>query len=151
MSKVLLKRIYGEISKFDVETSNYVLELKDEQYNIKIAYYGDVYEFKLLKNYPFTPPILYINGKEYLDLIHSYWKLFRSFYNTKQCCICNNTIMCGNKWNPAYKIINIINETDNFKILFKDIYKRKYVVPILNKYNIFETGISEKIKNFIIL
>ena len=59
--------------------------------------------------------------------------------------------MCGNKWSPAYKIVNIINETDNFKILFKDIYKRKYVVPILNKYNIFETGITEKIKNFIIL
>ena len=83
MSKVMLKRIYGEISKFDVETSNYVLEIKDEQYNIKIAYYGDVYDFKLLKNYPFTPPILYINGKEYLDLIHSYWNLFKSFYNTK--------------------------------------------------------------------
>ena len=32
--------------------------------------------------------------------------------------------MCGNKWNPAYRIINIINETDTFKILFKDIYKR---------------------------
>lgn len=151
MSNVMLKRIYGEISKFDVETSNYVLEIKDEQYNIKIAYYGDVYDFKLLKNYPFTPPILYINGKEYLDLIHSYWNLFKSFYNTKEYCICNNTIMCGNKWSPAYKIVNIINETDNFKILFKDIYKRKYVVPILNKYNIFETGITEKIKNFIIL
>ncbi len=28
MNKTSLKRIYGEISRFDVETSNYVLEKK---------------------------------------------------------------------------------------------------------------------------
>ena len=38
MSKVMLKRIYGEISKFDVETSNYVLEIKDELYNLSLIH-----------------------------------------------------------------------------------------------------------------
>ena len=28
MNKTLIKRVYGEISRFDVETSNYVLEKK---------------------------------------------------------------------------------------------------------------------------
>ena len=150
-NKTLTKRVYGEISRFDVETSNYVLEKKTNKYYLKIAYYGDVYEFELLKNYPFTPPILYINGKEYLKLIHTYWKSFKRFYNIKDHCVCNDSIMCGNKWSPAYKMKDIINETHKFKILFKNIYKRKYVVPILNNYNIFENGISEKIKNFIVL
>tara|TARA_B100001057_G_C22542570_1_gene830224 strand:- start:240 stop:695 length:456 start_codon:yes stop_codon:yes gene_type:complete len=151
MNKTLLKRVYGEISRFDVETSNYILEKKNHEYNLKIAYYGDFYEFTLLKTYPFTPPILYINGKEYLNLIHKYWKSFDSFYNIKKSCVCHSTIVCRDKWSPAYKIVNVINETDNFKILFKNIYKRKYVVPILNKYNIFENAIIDKIKNFIIL
>tara|TARA_Y100000816_G_C26089706_1_gene575660 strand:+ start:189 stop:644 length:456 start_codon:yes stop_codon:yes gene_type:complete len=151
MNKTSLKRIYGEISRFDVETSNYVLEKKDTNYYLKIAYLGDTYEFKLLKTYPFCPPILYINGYEYLNLMHKYWNSFDKFYNTKKCCICEKTILCGNKWSPAYKIKDIINETDQFKILFKTIYKIKYIKPLLKKYYIFEEGIINKIKEFVIL
>ena len=148
------RRIYNELSELN-SGIDFIFEKnniqRDSIHQVTMEKDGDTYEFKLLITYPFTPPILYINNVEYIQQLHKYWLSFKSFYNIKSICICESTILCSNRWSPGFKIIDILNEIENTKIRIKSIYKRSYVERVMNRYNIFENGIIEKTKDFIII
>ena len=143
------RRIYNELSVLSCDI-DFILEKKDYIHEVTINECTDIFEFKLLKNYPFSPPILYINNVQYIELLHNYWRFFKPFYDTKSKCICESSVLCNHRWSPGFKIFDILNEIEKNKKLIKTIYKRKFVERVMNRYNIFENAIIEKTKDFII-
>tara|TARA_B100001248_G_C27159863_1_gene352971 strand:+ start:197 stop:655 length:459 start_codon:yes stop_codon:yes gene_type:complete len=150
MANVAHRRIMAELRTFTAEEYTFNWYSNTSENIISIFYDNDTYEFKLLKTYPFTPPILYVNYIEYIKLIHSYWHLFKMDEIRGTTCICEKTLLCSNNWTPSINIKIILKEVLSTKAYFKTIYKLKYITPILNNNNIFENAIGDKIKNFIL-
>ena len=156
MINVIRKRIMAELRMFYEE--GYIFYgtpfnwYSNKSENIITIYYdNDEYQFKLLKTYPFTPPILYVNNIECIKLLHNYWNLFKMNSIPGNTCICETTSLCGNNWSPCINIEIILKEIYSFKSYFKILYKLKYIAPILKKYNIFENAINDKIKKYILI
>lgn len=82
----------------------------------------DTYMFNIPSNYPFSPPKLTMNGlniKEFFDLKTKRFKNLIKYVGEIE-CMCCNTYLCPNNWNPALtfdKIINQINHYKNIKYL----------------------------------
>jgi hypothetical protein len=96
------------------------------------------YEF-FLKNYPFSPPIVYISDKNNTRELLSYcpskfprhiW--YKIFEDRKECICCNNK-MCKAYWSPAMNAMDIISEYDNFCNLVRDHINKRLLMEISPK------------------
>jgi hypothetical protein len=57
--------------------------------------------------YPFRVPTVYLNGIEYFDILKCNHEKLKPSINK---CIYCNSIVCPDKWKPAFKLISIVNE-----------------------------------------
>lgn len=100
------------------------------------------------KNFPFSPPIdVYINGHSTSNipsgLLHYY------ILATKECPCCVSMISC-NKWKPACKIEDLLNERISVRNNIIELHPMsQYSKYILNRPNIPDS-IENKILSFII-
>jgi hypothetical protein len=70
--------------------------------------------FEISFEYPFKPPKIYLNGKNFKRYLPS-GKLFREDLKKildKSNCLCCSSITCN--WGPTLNIINIVDEIRNF-------------------------------------
>jgi ubiquitin-protein ligase len=82
----------------------------------------NTFEFVLPNEYPFKPPNMIINGKDYTSLmkITNREKLNVLKSLTNKSCLCCNTITCYDNWSPALTFIDIISEIkNNLKLIDK--------------------------------
>lgn len=63
--------------------------------------------FRIFDWYPFRAPMVYLNGIEYFDILKCNHEKLKS--STNECIYCNS-IVCPDKWKPAFKLISIVNE-----------------------------------------
>lgn len=135
----LQKRINFEIELInDIKNCVCQQDSHDES-KINIYIYKNKYIInlvvKITNRYPFSPPDTSIWGAE----INDYHKIlctmqcnFNSF--NKDVCLCCNTIICKNKWEPTNKLIDIVREVDKiFDVCHKEI-KNKIRDKILLKH-----------------
>jgi hypothetical protein len=100
------------------------------------------FEFIVNINYPFTPPKLNINFRPYLHYLNFKSSHFKEMLFTykKIRCFCCKTILCGDNWVPSLTLKNILEETEHFKNICRDIshiiiinvIKRKYLIDDIN-------------------
>ena len=119
--KLLIQRLNKELSTIREFTNRYYINLKKD--NINIYFENIIRENPTVKvslvlndNYPFSCPIVYINDKEYLDLLKSVCNIDK--YKYKNNCIYCNSIVCPDKWKPAKKIKDILKEIIDNKSYF---------------------------------
>ena len=92
-----------------------------------------VFLFKISSEYPFKPPKIYLNGKNFKGYLPS-GTLFRD--DLKKIlgsnCLCCNSITCN--WGPTLNIINIVDEIREFlniKLKLIEIFLTKKLVNII--------------------
>jgi ubiquitin-protein ligase len=92
-----------------------------------------VFLFKISSEYPFKPPEIYLNGKNFKGYLPS-GTLFRD--DLKKIlgsnCLCCNSITCN--WGPTLNIINIVDEIREFlniKLKLIEIFLTKKLVNII--------------------
>ena len=152
------RRINNELNRLDDTYCFEFEKIDDDEYEITFFINTDIYTFKLLKTYPFAPPIIKINGRDYYELIHKCIKLTNKYIadNGKDTCLKNKNCLCctsygcKTNWSPAICLKDIIQEIIIFKKHFYDLYKVKYVSKILENKYIHEKGIKNIIIKFLI-
>lgn len=77
-------------------------------------------------NYPFTPPVVFINDNRiaynYSLFPKRLWDTYVQHY--KECKCCSNK-SCPNNWSPALTIIHVLKEYEEFKETLKTFQKIK--------------------------
>jgi len=107
--------------------------------------YLNLYSFKITLNYPFTPPILKINGNpsnEFYNLPTNRFRQGLKFIKGIN-CMCCHSYLCNSNWSPAYTINNIIKQVEEYKqikfnIVLKiisDKIKEKYLIEDIDLYS----------------
>jgi ubiquitin-protein ligase len=105
----------------------------------------NTFAFVLPNEYPFRPPKVIVNGKDYTSLLKftSREKLNVLKSLTNKGCLCCNTITCYDNWSPALKFIDIISEIkNNFKLIDKILLKisfNKFKLLLHDDYKNMET------------
>jgi ubiquitin-protein ligase len=148
----LKKRLKNELNDFAkagafirVECNNY--ERNNTIISIIIMLENDenLYKFDISRNYPFRPPIVQINYRDYkqylmIDSLKTKNELKK--YNRMN-CLCCNSISCGDIWTPTIGLKCFINEYKIFQKLRRNIVNRVLAKKIIDKYlypdaNLFE-------------
>ena len=160
MNSLILKRLnheYDDIVKkykycqiiigedFD-KIKNDTINLKYPKFKMVVLVDNVLLKFIFTKNYPFSPPKLYINNNNYSNMLCLKGDLYSQLFKKMDInCLCCNSFFCNNNWSPAKKIIDIIEEYKyNKKIITNVIYK-KHIKQILESKNILALEIYEKI------
>lgn len=129
MSAIHHKRLRKELKKFKIN-DDYWLDY--ESNNIKL--YIKQLKFIITCNYPFKPPLVYINEEDYIYKLRHANKILKTRH-----CLCCNSILCQNKWSPIFNICDIINE-------YNDIYeqiKNRLYVKILKFRNLRDWNLED--------
>ena len=93
--------------------------------------YGS-YEIILPQSYPFSPPKIKRDNE---DIYNKLCKLFYKYkpfiddYKVPVECICCTTLCC--RWSPCNKIIDVMNEVNDYSYKIKTIHSCKYVFHYL--------------------
>lgn len=131
-------------------------EMKDTKKIFKIMFKYELFNFcfKLDDKFPFSNPKLFINNKNYLDLLKIDDEIKRDIIKKEYDleCLCCNTRLCYNNWSPAIKLIYIVDEFIRNKDIIVYCYHKKYLLE-LNKTNnyIFPDEIIDIICNYLLL
>jgi ubiquitin-protein ligase len=95
-----------------------------------------IYNFVISNNYPFEPPKVYINNKNYRQFLRCPNKFLKILkYIRGIDCLCCNSCICRNNWSPAMTMKYIIeeityNKMTKFNIMIKillDKIKEKFL------------------------
>jgi len=102
-------------------------------------------EMKMIipNEYPFRPPEVYINDKNYLDTINNCHitrikKLVQKYKYTTTCLRCSSSILMNN-WSPVLQIKNIFEEIDKnnklkriikYDLILEYIFKKQKSLPM---------------------
>ena len=116
MKKIQVRRILSEQNKYMYSYSGHDIDYENNIVIIQDDYY--LFYFHLPEYYPFKPPKLKINNKEYISKFINFYCYLKPFigkylqltYN----CACCNTILC--KWSPGNTLNDIINEFKTYEI-----------------------------------
>jgi ubiquitin-protein ligase len=103
---------FGYINlSFTTDSDSLILTIVDN--NITPQF--NTFSFVIPNDYPFKPPNVIINGKNYTNLIkmNNSEKLNILKSLTNKSCLCCNTITCYDNWSPALTFIDIISEVNN--------------------------------------
>ena len=134
----LLVRIQKRIKK-EMILSNFIDDNFSITYNTNnIIIISKNYKFKL-QEYPFKPPIFFINDINYMEFIIPKNINLRYILTNYFYCLHCDTIM--NKWSPTNILTDLIDE---FK-LNRLIYKKSYLIYIL------ENSINHKLDKYLLL
>ena len=158
-----LRRINNEINKYlithelydshELYIHDYMLNNEPIKYELLIRLSNtDTIRIIMDSYYPFKPPVkFYINDNEYIKLFINLQKDIYNYVtvNTGIKCVCCNTLLCIDNWEPKYKITELIDEYTSRKYQVKKWYKMQTLQKILYRANINEQGITRNIMSFI--
>ena len=116
--KLFINKFESVNLSFNTVLDSFVLTIIDN--NITPQF--NTFSFVLPNEYPFRPPTVIINGKNYTGLLKftSSEKLHAIKKLTTRGCLCCSTITCYDNWSPALTFIDIISEIkNNFKLIDK--------------------------------
>jgi len=148
----LKRRLKNELIEFvntgafiNVEYNNY--ERNNTIISITIILENDenLYKFYVNSNYPFRPPILEINYrdyKKYLIINSIKTKNELKKYNGFN-CLCCSSISCGDNSTPSIRLKCFINEHKMFKKIRRDIVNRVLAKKIIEKYLYHDANLFE--------
>lgn len=117
MESLSLKRINRDLVHFPFEINeNYIVNF--EYNNLKISFY-------LNSDYPFKPPLIYLDSK-LLNYKYNYFppRIFNLYINSGNKCPCCNNLTCYPRWSPTFSILNILDEYKLIKSTMVSIYKK---------------------------
>jgi len=125
-----LDRMYANYDQIDVEVTEND-EAKVNIYQISSTdnqFYR--YEFVLTRDYPFRPPVIFFQGRPYLEFLKTRYTytskygpdLFRKV--TGQNCFCCSSVNCGDNWSPGITLEKIIAEIHSIKKKKRDIINK---------------------------
>jgi ubiquitin-protein ligase len=125
--------LYNSVNIIRDEDSKiiFIIEKNDKDNNQKTNY-----SFVISKNYPYLPPTVYINNKNYGELLRCPNKFLKILkYIRGIDCLCCKSCICRNNWSPAMTMKYIIeeigyNKMTKFNIMIKmllDKIKQKYL------------------------
>ena len=105
-----------------------------------------IFEIPIL-TYPFRPPKLFINSKEYIYHICALSDYERDESNKEwgETCMCKISKLCHNNWYPAIKLVDIINEYKTIKEFKKRVLLKKWLLYFWNKCEIPAIELVDKI------
>jgi len=116
-------------------------------------------KFIICNQYPFRPPILYINNMLYLNYLKTnsprvVEKIKKYNHNGNTSSICNclycNHILLNTNWSPTYHIEKIMNEIDKVNIVKRNI-KYEIIIEEISAKRYISDYIEEKIKEYLIV
>ena len=125
MKPLSLKRINRDLENHEYNINeNNIVNFHYNNYNIA---------FYLNEDYPFKPPVLYLNNK-LLSYRYYYFppKILKLYIESGRDCPCCYNLSCHNQWSPALSILNIVDEYRSIIIKMIDIYKKHIVSFIPN-------------------
>lgn len=120
------RRLNNEIEnvmKYYTENGNpdFEIDVKYKLSTIEVSLPNEI-KIMLPKNYPFHPPQVFIQNKDYkYSLQCNSKRISNKLKQQNTDCLCCSTILCDNNWSPAFTIINIMNEINKTKGIRKRI------------------------------
>ena len=141
--KIRIKRLKREI--FNSNLLNYNLNVDYEKEYLKIIS-DNKYIFLLNYEYPFKPPIFFINNFEYKNFLVPKNKNIKNIvYNYLYCPHCSSLFY---NWSPTFFLEDLINEyKKNKKIYFKSYFI--FLIENISKKYINDKFLIMNILNFI--
>ena len=141
-NSIIKKRIKREIEQL-VESNickmgDVSIEINNGDYETKLILHlnSKIYEFYIHKYYPFRPPKIYINNKQYLSchtiLSNNFRAKLREYAGID--CFCCETMLCSDNWSPKLTIKDILEERDKYKNACREVVHRIIVNVIIRKY-----------------
>lgn len=141
---LVVKRIHKEIEdnitnsvfkhaivKYNIESS----ESSESSTTIQLTIYNK--EFNMAENYPFVKPKVKVNNRPYLSYLKPPTKrIYSILHKLKYTCPCCNTIL--NNWSPAYTLIKILDEIDNYNYIKRDVKHHMILEELGIKYHIID-------------
>ena len=135
------RRVIHELQLLEKQNWYINLEKDEKDKNVIITLIenereNNIYSFKVDECYPFRPPKIHVNYKNYLELLKinslNFNKILRKTF--KKDCFCCESIICPNNWNPSHRIDKIIREIKDVIQMKKNIIKKYYADIIIQKY-----------------
>lgn len=125
---------------------------KSERHVIRISLNKHIIDFKIPQNFPFRPPLIELNGKNYRDMLTFRTKYFQQIIKDNGIsCLCCQSILCSAKWSPAYTLIDLVNEIKkNKKFIQAIVIRTRLVRQICESNDIQCIEIPELILNHLI-
>ena len=115
-----------KLNKNILSSENYyeIINLTEYTLLIKLKIDNQIMNIRMVMpdTYPFKPPKVEINNKDYHRLLQS--NNIRKIKKTY--CLCCSSLICQENWGPFFGIINIINE------IYQNIYNKKNIIIILH-------------------
>lgn len=121
------------------EDPNYVIHA-----SIKVN--GNNLKFLIPQHYPFRAPAMLVNGTNYITLLSfSFPDLQQYLQKINKSCLCCSTLLCCNNWKPAAKLMDVIDEYENIKMIVNTCLLKKYTRLVCYNFNIFAEELVENI------
>ena len=116
-SPLKLKRINKEVYMLQKRFSVNLIINNNSQDILINTYFRDkkcLIHIRLLNEYPFKCPIVYLNGIHY----DRFLKQASIKHNITSMCLCCKSILCPDNWKPGYKLTNVIDEIFNYSLYY---------------------------------
>jgi len=134
MNRAILRRL-----QIDMNNLNVPFEFKENE----LVY--EKYKFIIGSNYPFTPPKLMMDDKEYINYFikkHILYTKNVSFLKTK--CPCCFNVTCH--WCPSYNLNTMLKECKEYSV----IYYNLFAFLVFYKGKIFDDLVYRHISMYLI-
>lgn len=143
-----VRRIHREMKLLE-ESYNYVESTHDEEtksHIVRCLSDNWILEAHIPQMYPFKAPQVYINQKNYRDMLIFRDSKFREILKANGIsCLCCRSILCTNIWAPIKMIYNIFDEVSENKKLIQAIIYTLLVREICESKGIICSEIPEMI------
>lgn len=136
-----LDRMYANYDQIDVEITEKD-EVKVNIYKILPDNQFHRYEFIIIRDYPFRPPIIFFQGRPYLEFLKSNpgKDIFRKV--TGLSCFCCFSVNCADNWSPGITLDKIIAEIHVIKKKKRDLINKILADKIKAKYLIADIDLD---------
>lgn len=127
------RRIRNEIKKLNsIQDEDYCLcdIINENEILIVLLFENKVFDIrcKFPKDYPFSPPKIYLNRESYSKIIHKIPVKILKEIGIYDCLFCES-LLCRNNWGPVCNLIMVLKEIQKNLIL-----KRRVLDRIFCKY-----------------
>ena len=158
----LKKRLVKEVSSMieqkmcsinDIDVSdnmnNYMLKKNFDREKYRVTIYDNIrkklYNFNISPSYPFHPPKLFLNFKDYFQYLKINNPPFQKalYAYTHKSCLCCSSILCNENWSAFMTLKTIIAEVNEFSDISRQIADTVIVDVIKKKYLNYDINILE--------
>lgn len=142
----ICKRLTRELNDLSLSSDDNMLHIQSIEFDEKgfpivalVDYSTDninIYYFHLGEFYPFRNPKIKINNSDYLEFLRIRTFVFQQLLKKINGinCLCCESYLCNERWTPATRLINIVNEIRLFRKYKRDIINKFYANKIKRMY-----------------